>query len=213
MSNSKGIWVIGDVHGEYDKLISLINKLPIDAKICFVGDLIDRGKHSAKVLELIVNNENYFSVKGNHEQLMIDSFLEKDYSIWKQNGGNKTIKSFYREKYSLYRHFKFIRELPLFLYFEFENHKPLVISHSCIHNIWKGKDYNYSDADIGEVLWTHILDTETLKKDNEIFNIFGHTIVKNVKITETFAMIDTGAFNINGVLSAIHYPSKKLVFC
>ena len=35
--------IIGDVHGCFDTLIALIAKLPTDAKIIFVGDLIDRG--------------------------------------------------------------------------------------------------------------------------------------------------------------------------
>ena len=49
------IYIIGDVHGHYNELISLINKLPnkIDSKICFVGDLIDRGPDSKKVVDLV----------------------------------------------------------------------------------------------------------------------------------------------------------------
>ena len=62
----KGIWVIGDVHGEYEKLLLLLSKLPKDAIVCFTGDLIDRGEESAKVVELVINN-GYFCVLGNHE--------------------------------------------------------------------------------------------------------------------------------------------------
>ena len=38
-------YIIGDVHGCYDTLMALIAKLPEDAEIVFVGDLIDRGKN------------------------------------------------------------------------------------------------------------------------------------------------------------------------
>ncbi len=36
-------YIIGDVHGEYDTLLALVDKLPKDAKLIFVGDLVDRG--------------------------------------------------------------------------------------------------------------------------------------------------------------------------
>ena len=45
----ENIYVIGDVHGCYRSLLALIEQLPhkFDSKICFVGDLIDRGPASA----------------------------------------------------------------------------------------------------------------------------------------------------------------------
>jgi serine/threonine protein phosphatase 1 len=63
--------VIGDVHGGFDTLIKLIEKLPND-NICFVGDLIDRGPKSAQVVDFVIEN-NYDCVLGNHEELMIHS--------------------------------------------------------------------------------------------------------------------------------------------
>ncbi|MFY4844058.1 metallophosphoesterase, partial [Aliarcobacter butzleri] len=64
------IYIIGDVHGCYKSLLALIEQLPNkkNSKIVFVGDLIDRGKNSCEVIELIINN-NYDCVMGNHEEL------------------------------------------------------------------------------------------------------------------------------------------------
>ena len=45
------MYIIGDVHGCYNTLMELIAKLPKDAKLCFVGDLIDRGPNSKDVVE------------------------------------------------------------------------------------------------------------------------------------------------------------------
>jgi serine/threonine protein phosphatase 1 len=39
-------YVIGDVHGEYDALMRLVSKLPKDAKLIFIGDLVDIGSRS-----------------------------------------------------------------------------------------------------------------------------------------------------------------------
>ena len=48
-------YVIGDIHGCYQDMIALLNKIESqdqDAQIIFVGDFIDRGPDVDKVLEL-----------------------------------------------------------------------------------------------------------------------------------------------------------------
>ncbi|MCT7603919.1 metallophosphoesterase [Aliarcobacter butzleri] len=64
----ENIYIIGDVHGCYKSLIALIDKLPNKekSKICFVGDLVDRGMYSYEVVKFVMEN-NYDCVLGNHE--------------------------------------------------------------------------------------------------------------------------------------------------
>ncbi|MBO5303419.1 MAG: metallophosphoesterase [Lachnospiraceae bacterium] len=76
-------YVIGDVHGCYDEmmaLIKLIEENDNDAKIIFVGDLIDRGPDVIKVLnwamEHITSDGKYQGVRGNHEQMVIEWYQE-----------------------------------------------------------------------------------------------------------------------------------------
>lgn len=102
------IFIIGDVHGEYNKLIKLINSLPTSdpTKIFFVGDLIDRGPDSAKVINLIRENK-YSAIMGNHESLMIESngsiyngsMYGEIYNNWggHGNGGVMTYESYYSD--------------------------------------------------------------------------------------------------------------------
>jgi serine/threonine protein phosphatase 1 len=211
-----GVWVIGDVHGEYKKLTKLLAKLPMDALVCFVGDLVDRGNDSAKVLELVSKNSNYLCVKGNHEELMIKALENNDYMFWYRNGGKNTIKSHENEELDINNYIQFLKDLPIFLYFEVQNHNPLVVSHSYIHNVWRGKDYNYSKDDIKKILWQRTYDenifNSALEKYSGIFNIFGHSIIKDSKITKYYANIDTGAcYKEFGKLTALHYPSNKLI--
>ena len=63
-------YIIGDVHGEFDKK-ALKDKLPQNANLVFVGDLVDRGKKSKEVIEFVKDN-NYSCVLGNHEKMMMD---------------------------------------------------------------------------------------------------------------------------------------------
>ena len=208
--NKNGIWVIGDVHGEYDKLITLIEKLPKDAHICFVGDLIDRGKRSSYVLELLVNSD-YDCVIGNHEIFMLE-----DNPMWHSNYGKKTIKSYYSLGFDKRpNHMKYLRRVPYFKYYEFQGHKPLVVSHSYIHDIWRGNEFAYDEKDLDAMIWKHMTKKEQFneqkEKQNNIYNIFGHTVLDEVVITDNYAMIDTGACFKNGKLTAMCYPTFEIV--
>ena len=97
---NKGKWIIGDVHGCYDTLMQLISKLPEDAELIFVGDLIDRGPNSRKVIDFI-RNSNHVSVMGNHEEMMvndIESLIEDGTPLWlggwSGNGGDVTLSEY-----------------------------------------------------------------------------------------------------------------------
>lgn len=98
----KRIFAIGDIHGcrkTFEKL--LIEKIQIqkeDAIYC-VGDYIDRGEDSKGVIDLIIKlrNDGYsiFTLRGNHEQMMMDAVTDKKaLNLWLDNGGKKTMKSF-----------------------------------------------------------------------------------------------------------------------
>ena len=98
----ENIYIIGDVHGCYKTLLALINKLPNKekSKICFVGDLVNRGANSYDVIKLIIDN-NYDCVLGNHERMFLDysrlliNVRENALFIYWlfKNGENQTIKS------------------------------------------------------------------------------------------------------------------------
>lgn len=76
-------YVIGDVHGCYDEMMALIDKIEAmdeEAVFVFVGDFIDRGSQVNKVLSCcldnITENGKYRAVRGNHEQLVIEWYEE-----------------------------------------------------------------------------------------------------------------------------------------
>ena len=98
------VWVIGDVHGYSDTLEQLVRKLGLsegDAAV-MLGDLIDRGPTSAQVVKFVRETEGVYSIRGNHEQMMIQGFDESsffkdrsiDSRIWYHNGGKETEASY-----------------------------------------------------------------------------------------------------------------------
>lgn len=83
------VWVVNDIHGCYQRLMDELKRRhfnPYEDLLISVGDMIDRGPDSVKSLQLI--NEKWFrAVRGNHEQMALDSLDNNDFSLWTMNGG------------------------------------------------------------------------------------------------------------------------------
>lgn len=102
-SPTEHLAVVGDVHGHLGCLNAILDKLTQqapDARWIFVGDLIDRGEHSAEVLERIraleATRPNTVVILGNHEEMML-SFLrnpEATGNRWMRHGGLQTMASY-----------------------------------------------------------------------------------------------------------------------
>ena len=91
-------FVIGDVHGKAGMLEELLHHWDGQAKLIFLGDLIDRGENSRAVLEMVQNlveNQGAVCLSGNHEYMFL-TWLdnpEKSYDHYRRNGGDTTINS------------------------------------------------------------------------------------------------------------------------
>lgn len=62
-------YIISDIHGYYDLFIKLLNKIsfsPNDTMI-IVGDIIDKGPDSIKLLKFVKKHKNFIFIIGNHE--------------------------------------------------------------------------------------------------------------------------------------------------
>ncbi|WP_161842725.1 metallophosphoesterase [Candidatus Enterococcus huntleyi] len=66
-------FIISDVHGEYQKLLEILDKIHFnDADTLYLlGDMIDRGKQSLKILQFAMKHSNVITIMGNHEYMAI----------------------------------------------------------------------------------------------------------------------------------------------
>lgn len=94
------IYCISDIHGCYEKLENLLNKISLqeEDEFVFLGDYIDRGPESKKVLDLLLSIKSKFKstfLLGNHEQMFLD-FLKRPKmdDLFLYNGGYKTLENF-----------------------------------------------------------------------------------------------------------------------
>eukprot|EP01084_Bolivina_argentea_P149247 260738_1 len=73
-SDVNRVIIIGDVHGCYDELMSLLKDIQyneISDRLYFVGDLVVKGPKSNEVVEFVRNAKNCFCVMGNHDYKLI----------------------------------------------------------------------------------------------------------------------------------------------
>lgn len=95
--SSSNRYFISDIHGCYLTLKTLLQKIRFNSKdmLYLLGDNIDRGPDSKKVLDWIIKNDNVVSILGNHEKLLLDSLSSFSmFKNWMSNGGDQTLKSF-----------------------------------------------------------------------------------------------------------------------
>lgn len=71
-------YVIGDIHGCYDELCELLDKIDKHAdgqpyKLIFVGDYVDRGPDSKSVVNKVIelDHKGHYALMGNHEDMIL----------------------------------------------------------------------------------------------------------------------------------------------
>ena len=219
---SEQIYIIGDVHGCFNTLLELIKQFPNKEKsqICFVGDVVDRGLFSCDVVELIMQND-YKMVMGNHERRLLSNkfeFLNNkvpfDRSWFFGNGGEATYRSYLGQSVEFkQRHVDFLESRPVYLEFKdykTQNGEHLVVSHSAVGNMWELRNDKYASEEFRRHLLSGRGDELQV---SGIFNVYGHTPVREIKFYKNSADIDTGCvFNEVGYdkLSALEFPSMKI---
>jgi len=96
------LFAISDIHGcfkpFYELVINTI-KLKKSDHLILLGDYIDRGDQSIEVVDFILElSETGFNItplKGNHEVMLCDAYLDQDMlPLWLMNSGMSTLSSF-----------------------------------------------------------------------------------------------------------------------
>lgn len=117
-------YAISDIHGCNKTFRHLVEKrinLQKEDHLYLLGDYIDRGPGSKQVFDFIFElQESGYQVhclRGNHEEMMLNTFHEKvDPFSWMVNGGDATLDSF--EAVSFYdipeQYIQFIENLPYY---------------------------------------------------------------------------------------------------
>lgn len=189
-------YVMSDIHGNYKKYIQAINTLNLqDSDTLYVlGDVVDRGNGSCKILLDMMCRYNVVPLIGNHEFMAL-SCLSKlveeitDYSLkgfnqeflaglsnWLYNGGESTFQEF--KQLSLEDRQAVIEYLSEFqLYAEIiVNSQQYILVHAGLDNFKRRK--KLSDYSVDEMIWAET-DYDKIYFPDKIL-VTGHTPVSAI---------------------------------
>ncbi|MBQ9698801.1 MAG: serine/threonine protein phosphatase [Acidaminococcaceae bacterium] len=131
----KRILAVGDIHGMYKMLTSLMEQVqfnPEEDLLVFLGDYIDRGLQSLECLDYVMGlnikyPERVVALKGNHEAMCINYYHYEGKSfgfmqegddmqsilVWLDNGGYETYKQFKTLKRAAFqKRLRWMQKLP-----------------------------------------------------------------------------------------------------
>lgn len=202
------MFFIGDIHGCAKTLERLLAEIPSGNEVYAVGDLIDRGPDSSKVVAICIEY-GIRSVMGNHEHMFLDYLDGSPYygrGLFFANGGKKTMESYGS---SIPRdHLDYLRSLPYYI-----EKDDFLLSHAGVHFSYTLEEAsNIRDDCHFNLLWnrSHLADTGKLQ-------IVGHTYNHNViEVREKGKLIgvniDTGCCHDGyGKLTAISLPDLNTI--
>jgi len=196
---------IGDLHGELFQLQEVINKVGLrkSDRIIFLGDYIDRGRHSKQVIDYIIDLKTRYDViclEGNHEMMAQDVIKGRgglqSFSSWTLNGGRECLDS-YGEHFNQLgvmedQHGEFLGSLKLV-----HEEDDYIFCHG----------YLDCDKDVDEqngfsVLWNRFENIQPHKSGKTV--VCGHTIQRGGITNMGYKVcIDTGSFLKDGYLTAM----------
>jgi serine/threonine protein phosphatase 1 len=187
-------FVVGDIHGCYDLLMTGLSELGFDRRrdrLFSVRDIIDRGPDSQKCLMLL--DEPWFHmVLGNHEQMMIDFLSSGEGLGWLKEFGDWARKLRSGE---LNNFVKKLAKCPISMTINGGAFKAGIC-----HAEPDGEDWNKSKDKLGSkttMLWgRRVLSGKT---DYDVagidITIHGHTPLDNPKWVGNRYFLDTGAWD------------------
>ena len=213
----KRILAVGDIHGEWDKFMSLYEKIrfnPDEDLLIFLGDYIDRGPKPLHVLDFMYehrNDKNMIMLRGNHEQMLIN-YYKYDNKSWLFNGGNKGRKMLERQKKDMFEEcLRFLDSLPLYHHMIYKG-KEMFFCHA---GVLPGVPLNEQDE--SDLLWIREEFFEVY--DGDALVVVGHTPVTYLDYPpeplffkdRNIIMVDTGSFMDDGFISCVDILSGKFI--
>lgn len=227
--------IIGDVHGCFDELLELLQKLqyevrfmeedgryyvqpPNGHKAVFVGDLVDRGPNSPEVLRLVmdmVEAGHALCVMGNHDDKLLRMLLGRNVQI--RHGLELTKEQLDHYDTAFKERVKnFLLNLPHHIILD---NARLVVAHAGLEEIRHGRNtrgtrelclYGPTTGETDERGLPIRLDWAAEYCGKAIV-VYGHTPVHEPRWRNNTINIDTGCV-FGGCLSALSYPDNILTY-
>lgn len=189
-------FVIGDIHGYYDKFMKSLEKINFDFendRIFSLGDIIDRGPDSVKCIGLL--DEPWFEcIMGNHEEMFIMSIRDSDYlarNIHLNNGGEWILGL---DMKKLAEYVEKLATLPISITLDTPSGLVGMVHADPVSEDWN--DVRMGNVDQNHLLWSR--SQFSLGYPKQVENVYmtyhGHTPTPQTKEVGNSRYIDTGIY-------------------
>lgn len=222
--------IIGDIHGCIEEFKSLLTELgysevnglykhPEGRKLAFVGDLTDRGPDSVGVVKIVyalVEAGLGYYVPGNHCNKLYRFLIGN--KVQHTHGLETTVAEFEALSGAAQEEFrkmfiKLYEDAPLY---QVLDDGKLIVAHAGIKKEYIGKEGKKVKTFVlyGDITGEFHENGMPVRRDwaqeydGDAWIVYGHTPVREVRIVNNTANIDTGAV-FGGQLSALRYPEME----
>lgn len=183
------VYTVSDLHGQYDAFVEGLEKIDFGGsdELYVIGDAIDRGPDSIRILEHIKEHKNMDLLIGNHEFMMLNSVdlngKEKcngeDADLWLYyNGGVKTFEQY--RKLSLEKRqslLSWLRRRYVIKTLEVQG-ETFCLTHSYFKEGLENKTYDeLTYQDVGDIVWKSVYRTESETHGIDIYRDYAYTFV------------------------------------
>lgn len=209
---NSSVWVVGDIHGCFATLETLIAKIK-PYRLYTLGDHINRGSDSKRVLDYFIYSKHTRCVAGNHEDMLLKAYDSGDassqvYKQWLARGGDATLKSFgIPTLFDMPKvYISWMRELPVI-----RKYDRYIISHAGA-DMNKGNPFNRSPRMRNLLLYRRNVPEPVAGRSSIVH---GHTVMDHDSIIASLATrkisLDGGCV-YGGRLYAFNLHTKQLEF-
>lgn len=202
------VWCTSDVHGCYEEFKRLIAAIGLTSSdtLYVIGDCVNKGPNSRGVIRHIMQRNNIFALRGNHEQLMLNAYRnEASADFWLRSGGIETLNSFGLDPDNIHRiprmYINWLNTLPYFKQLTVEG-KQFVLSHAGV-DLSSKNPYKTSPKNLSYILWNRTV----RNKSRDTTLVIGHT---PRKLSMIRASLNTNIIRIDG---GCVYGGKLVAVC
>ena len=188
------IYVMSDIHGEYNKYVKMLDKINLtyEDTLYILGDVVDRGEKPMSILLDMMSRPNIYPIWGNHDLLaldllkrlnveitienydkQIDSNVMSELIAWIKNGGESTISDFRKlDKETRLDIIDYLQDFMLYDIVDI-NDKKYILVHAGLDNFRPDKKLSEYTAD--ELTWCRIDPDVQYFANKNVYVVVGHT--------------------------------------